>query len=78
MGEAIRTLTSVEGVKVAAVFWLTVMEILENDAKRMSWVQMSGNARLVEKLIREGGCCYFMMLWFQIVCYFLWFNFIWF
>lgn len=48
MGEAIRTLTSVEGVKVAAVFWLTVMEILENDAKRMSWVQMSGNARLVE------------------------------
>lgn len=59
MGEAIRTLTRVEGVKVAGPFWLSVSEVVENDAKLMPWVQMSGNARLVEKLRREGGRYYF-------------------
>lgn len=43
----IEILNQTEGVKVASLFWVNAMEVLENDAKRMRRLHMPEAVRLM-------------------------------
>lgn len=42
---AIDILDHMEGFEVAKPFWVTAMKVLENETKRIQWLQMSEAAR---------------------------------
>lgn len=43
---AIDILNNMDGVEVESLFWVNAMEVLENDTKRMEWIQMPATAHL--------------------------------
>lgn len=57
MKTAIEILNQTEGVEVASPVWVSVMEVLENDTKRIQWLHMLEAACLTWITKQVGKMC---------------------